>query len=89
MDRAQLIIMVCSAILIIFGLGLIAVQMWVQVTAPDIEFRPRGIGLETMGTKASVNTTYVGLIIVVVGAFLEIVGYLASKPWKSSSGKDS
>jgi hypothetical protein len=34
-------------------------------------------------------TTYVGLIIVVVGAFLEIVGYLASKPWKSSSGKDS
>jgi hypothetical protein len=56
MDRAQLIIMVCGAILIIFGLGLIAVQMWVQVTAPEIEFQPRGISLETMGTKASVNT---------------------------------
>jgi hypothetical protein len=46
-------------------------------------FSQRGASLEGASTKAAVQTTYVGLIIVFVGAFLEIVGYVASRPWKS------
>ena len=83
MERAQRIIMLSGAVLIVAGIGLIIAQMWIEVTQPQHAFSQRGASLEGAGTKATVQTTYVGLIIVFVGAFLEIVGYVASRPWKS------
>lgn len=84
MKQAQLIIMLSGALLIVVGIGLIVAQMWIEVTIPTQEFARRGASLEGAGTKASVQTTYVGLIVLFVGAFLEIVGYVAGRPWKAA-----
>jgi hypothetical protein len=46
------------------------------------------LSLETIGTKASVQTTYVGLVLAVAGAVLEIVGYVPSKPWSREKPQD-
>jgi hypothetical protein len=83
MQRAQLIIMLSGALLIVVGIGLIIAQMWIEVTIPAHEFAQRGATLEGAGTKTSVQTTYVGLIVLFVGAFLEIIGYVTSSPWKT------
>ena len=84
MQRAQLIIMLSGALLIVVGIGLIIAQMWVEVSIPAHEFAHRSATFEGAGTKASVQTTYVGLIVLFVGAFLEIIGYVAGKPWKAT-----
>ena len=83
MPRAQLIIMLSGALLIVVGIGLIIVQMWIEVTMPAHDFAQRGAMLEGAGTKASVQTTYVGVIVLFLGAFLEIIGYVAGKPWNT------
>ena len=38
--------------------------------------------LEGLGAKTSLQSRYVGLTLVLVGAFLEMIGYVAGKPWK-------
>lgn len=81
MLRPQMMIMLTGAFLIIVGVGLIVFQMWVETTSPGIQFNPRSLNIEGVGAKASITTTYVGLIIAAIGSVLEIVGYLASKPW--------
>ena len=78
----QMTIMFSGVFLIVVGVALVVVQMWLEVTAPEIKFAPRGLAMEGAGAKASVNTTYVGLVLAVLGAFLEMVGYLAARPWK-------
>lgn len=82
MQRAQLIIMLSGALLIVVGIGLIVAQMWIEVTIPAHAFDQRSGMLKGAGTEVSVQTTYVGLIVLFVGAFLEIVGYVAGRPWK-------
>lgn len=82
MERSQTIIMVTGAFLILVGVGLIVAQIWLLTTSPEIQFPTRGLDVEGLGAKASVKTTYVGLVLVVVGAILETIGFLAVKPWK-------
>ena len=84
MQRAQLIIMLSGALLVVVGIGLIIAQMWIEVTIPAHDFAKRGATFTGAGTQASVETTYVGLIVLYVGAFLEIIGYVAGKPWKTT-----
>lgn len=79
MINPKLIVIFSGLFLVIVGVGLIAVQFYFQVSAPDIAFPQRGANLEAAGVKASVSTTYVGLILVVVGAFLEMVGLVFGK----------
>jgi hypothetical protein len=81
-QRAQLIIMLSGALLIFVGIGLVIAQMWIEVTVPAHEFAKRGASFEGAGTKTEVHTTYVGLIVLYLGAFLEIIGYVTGRPWK-------
>ena len=76
--------MLSGAFLIVVGIGLIIAQMSIEVFIPTQEFAQRGATLEGAGTKASIQTTYVGLIVLFVGAFLEIIGYVAGRPWKAT-----
>lgn len=76
--------MLSGALLIVVGIGLVIGQMWIEVTIPATQFDPRGATFEGAGAKASVQTTYVGLIVLFVGALLEIIGYVAGKPWKAT-----
>jgi hypothetical protein len=78
----QLIIMLSGALLVVVGIGLIIAQMWIEVTIPAQEFAKRAATFKGAGTEATVQTTYVGLTVLYVGAFLEIIGYVAGKPWK-------
>jgi hypothetical protein len=84
MEHPQLIIMLSGVLCILVGLGLVVAQMWIEVTNPAHTFAQRGATMEGAGIKTSVQTTYVGLIVLLIGAFLETVSYVASRPWKSS-----
>ena len=79
MINPKLIVIFSGLFLIIVGVGLIAVQFYFQVSEPEIIFPQRGANLEAVGVKAKVSTTYVGLILVVAGVFLEAVGYIFGK----------
>jgi uncharacterized membrane protein len=76
----QIIIMLSGAALIIIGLVFVGIQFqheWVPGFVPP----PKGI--ETSPTGAlELTTTHVGLIIIAIGACLEIVGYFAAMPRK-------
>lgn len=67
MKQAQIINMLSGALLLVVGIGLIIAQMWIEVTIPAHVFDQRGGTIEGMSAKASVHTTYVGLIVIFVG----------------------
>jgi hypothetical protein len=73
--------MVSGAVLIAVGIAFVAIQMYLAVYHPEIPFPERGASLANSALTATVKTTYVGLIMIVVGAFLETVGYLGERPW--------
>jgi uncharacterized membrane protein HdeD (DUF308 family) len=80
----QSIIMLSGVVLIVFGLTAIGFQMiadWRKPAGP-----PQAVGLSQSLTASSsqfqVSTHYVGMELVVVGAVLEIVGYLGLGPWR-------
>lgn len=79
----QLIIMLSGAALITVGIMLVIMQFAHEMQLP--QYMPSTRGLEfgpAEGIKLS--TTYVGLILVGIGAFLEVVGFGATIPWKQS-----
>lgn len=74
--NARTIVVASGAALIIIGIGLIVVQFWLSATSPDFVPRSRSLNLQALGAKAELQTTYVGLALVVIGAFLEVIGLL-------------
>lgn len=83
-DRTpQLVIMVSGAALIVTGLVLITVQFYQEVLV--LGSRPASRSIETDPSGGlKLTTTYVGLVVVAIGALLETVGYLAALPWRRS-----
>ena len=76
----QLIIMLSGAALMVVGVVLIVVQLAHELNAPAFEATSRT--LETTPTGGiRLSTTYVGLVVLALGAALEIVGFVASRPW--------
>jgi len=49
----------------------------------------RSMTLSAGGAEASVNTTYIGLVMIVAGAFLESVGFLGAGPWRNNAKTDN
>ena len=80
MARSQAVIMWSGVALICAGILLVGAQIWIQIYVPTFQAASRSLGVEGLGTKASLQTTYIGLILVVLGAFLEIIGYLGARP---------
>jgi uncharacterized membrane protein len=78
----QLVIMLSGAVLMVVGVVLVVVQLAHELSLPtfsggatrSVETSPTG------GIKLS--TTYVGLVVLAIGAALEIVGYVAATPWR-------
>lgn len=77
--------MVAGAFLIVAGVVLIAWQILIQSGEMPVDFGSRSINVEGFGAKGSLTTTYVGLIVIAIGALLETVGFLAFKPWQTGS----
>lgn len=78
----QILIMLSGAILIVVGVVLIVVQFQHELAAPTISAFPRSLETSPSGGIKLV-TTYVGLIVVGIGAALETVGYVATTPWRA------
>lgn len=72
--RANSFVLISGAILILVGLGLIVTQFYLQTTtAQEVVFPTRDVRISAAGVEAGVSTTYVGLALVIVGAFLEAI----------------
>jgi uncharacterized membrane protein len=85
----QLIIMISGAVLIAAGLFFVALQFQNETRAARILSQPVDPMSQHMavdpGKGVDLSTRFVGLEIVVVGAVLEIVGFLGLKPWTGKS----
>jgi uncharacterized membrane protein len=81
----QLVIMISGAVLMLVSIILIAVQFSHELTQP--EFAPRTRSLEAAPYEGALKltTNYVGLVVIALGALLEIVGYVATLPWREST----
>jgi uncharacterized membrane protein len=86
----QHIITWSGAFLILVGVALVIAQMFIQVNKPEThsEFASRSLNLQAPGAKAAVQTTYVGLVMIVVGAGLEVVGFVSARPWRQKPNAD-
>ena len=69
--------------LIVVGVVLIAVQLAYELSAPDFTPNIRQLEVER-GGRLKLGTSYIGLVVLDIGAVLETVGYVASTPWKRS-----
>jgi energy-converting hydrogenase Eha subunit E len=79
----QLIIMLSGAALIVVGVILVILQLNHELALSS--FNPSSRALQTSPTGGlQLATTYVGLIVLAIGATLEIVGFVAASPWRSS-----
>jgi hypothetical protein len=76
----QTLIMFSGMALIILGLIGITAQFIIE---SKFMLTPLPLSNVNVGTQQlSASTHYVGLELVLVGALLEIVGYLAATPWR-------
>lgn len=79
----QLIIIVSGAVLMLTGIVLVAIEMRIQQGQPVEKRATRSFNVSgPFKTKASLKTTYAGLVMILLGVAMEVVGYLATAPWK-------
>ena len=75
----QALIMISGAILLALGVVAIGVQLFSEIaTHPNTVSQ----AIKVAPGSLEASTRFVGLELVLVGALLEIVGYLATTPWK-------
>lgn len=80
---SQLILMISGVALILIGVVLVIVQMSLEFKHPNQKHPGRSVDVTgPFKTKATLNTTYPGLVMIFLGTLLEIAGYLATAPWK-------
>lgn len=71
--------MLSGTFLIVVGVVLIVAQFWLYATTPEIQLPTRELNLGAAGAEAQVKTTYVGLALVVAGAFLQAVALVVRR----------
>lgn len=81
--RREPVITWTGAAIAIAGIALIAVQMYGANETQMRTLQWRG----PWSTEASLTTSYIGAILVLIGAFLLTVGYLGSRPWSTGRRK--
>jgi hypothetical protein len=72
----QMIIMISATIVLITGLVLVLWQIVASGFSPE-----EGSHLRPTGELFGVETHFVGVMVLTVGALLMIIGYLAGRPW--------
>jgi uncharacterized membrane protein len=79
----QLIIVISGAVLIVMGMVAIGVQLFNQFMHND--FGGGFSRMDIVPPRAGLVTSYVGMELVVIGAVLEMVGYIGTAPWRKNS----
>jgi len=87
-NAAQLIIMISGAVLLFAGLGMTAAQLATELEAKKFLMSNLS-GFNAGKDGFNFTTSYVGLNLAALGTILEIVGYVASRPWRSSKATDN
>ena len=79
----QLIIMLSGTLLIIVGVAAVCFQSYIEITSRTFDQFGAGLSntLVAQPNQFHITTRFPGLELVVVGALLEIVGYLGTRPW--------
>jgi uncharacterized membrane protein len=79
----QLIVIVSGAVLMLTGIVLVVIEMRIQMNSPGTKRITRSFNVSgPFKTKATLKTTYAGLVMILLGAVMEVVAYLATAPWK-------
>jgi uncharacterized membrane protein len=73
-----------GAVLILIGVVLIAFQFQHELSH-DVVAASRSLAIDPQTGRLELMTTYVGLVVVAIGAALVIVGFVATTPWRKSS----
>ena len=72
-----------GGVLILIGIAVVAIQMVLQVKAPRVKFPTRKAAFSVrLRHKPLLVPRYPGLVMILLGVALEIVGHLATAPWK-------
>jgi len=84
----QATIMFTGAALIGLGILAIGLQLVVEIMDGALSRAPTSQSIAVSPNNLAAGTRFVGLELIIVGALLEIVGYLATKPWKAQSDQE-
>jgi hypothetical protein len=76
--------MTSGAILILVGIIAVCVQGYFEITAPPNggAQRQQQQQMSAQPTNFTVTTRFPGIELIIMGALLEIVGYVGTRPWK-------
>lgn len=80
----ELIIMLSGAALILVGISMVGAQLYVELMTGSFAGGEIMSGARvTPSSGLDVSTSYVGVMLIAIGAGLEIIGYMASRPWRT------
>jgi hypothetical protein len=80
----QALIMISGLLLIVLGLLATGAQLGVELLGPPTSSQQvqQSQQIIVSPNQLDASTRFVGLELVLVGALLEIVGYVGTRPWK-------
>jgi hypothetical protein len=84
----QATIMFTGVALIALGILATGLQLAFEITSGSLPSGPPSQSITVSPNNLQAGTRFVGLELVIVGALLEIVGYLATKPWKGQTDQE-
>jgi hypothetical protein len=82
----QALIMISGATLILVGIIAVCFQSYSEIMAAaggTVEIQ-QPQQLSAQPTNFSVTTRFPGMELIIIGALLEIVGYVGTRPWKDA-----
>jgi hypothetical protein len=83
--RPQAVIMISGTLLIVVGIIAVCFQMYSEMTPQGrLTGQPPSQVLGATPNEFHITTRFPGLELIVIGAVLQIVGYLGTSPWKES-----
>jgi hypothetical protein len=80
----QTIIMLSGTFLIFIGVVILCAQLYAELNAADPISPEAPNELRLMASDVRVATRFAGIELVGIGAVLQIIGYLGTRPWKKS-----
>ncbi|TCL76165.1 hypothetical protein [Rhizobium sp. BK251] len=86
----QALIMMTGLMLVVLGVLAIGAQLLNEFYYP-LDYAPQRQEMIVSPDELQAGTRFVGIELILVGALLEIVGYLATSPWrgmKAVKGRD-
>jgi len=86
--RLQMIIMLSGLLLIFFGIAAVCFQSYNEIIAQQhaVPIQPNDLFVNSTEFKAT--TRFAGIELILIGAILEVVGYVGTRPWKDDKNSN-